>query len=31
MALNKLVVFNMTQYRKIVWMDSDTYALKVRG
>lgn len=29
MALNKLVVFNMTQYRKVVWMDSDTYALKV--
>ena len=28
MALNKLRVFNLTQYKKLVWMDSDTLALK---
>lgn len=29
MALNKLRVFNMTQYRKVIWMDSDTMVLQV--
>ena len=24
MALNKMQVFNMTAYRKVIWMDSDT-------
>ena len=28
MALNKLRVFNMTQYKKIMWMDGDTLMLK---
>lgn len=28
MALNKLLVFNMTQYRKVMWMDGDTFVLK---
>jgi hypothetical protein len=30
MALNKLRVFNMTQYKKVIWMDSDTMVLQVR-
>jgi hypothetical protein len=29
MALNKLRVFNMTQYKKVLWMDGDTMVLKV--
>lgn len=24
MALNKLIVFNMTEYRKLIFMDGDT-------
>ena len=28
MALNKLHVFNMTQYKKLLWMDGDTLVLK---
>ena len=28
MSLNKLVVFNLTQYRKVVFMDADTLALQ---
>ena len=31
MALNKLRVFNMTQYKKVLWMDGDTLVLKVCG
>ena len=30
MALNKLRVFNMTQFKKVIWMDGDTMVLKVR-
>jgi hypothetical protein len=30
MSLNRLVAFNMTQYKKLVWMDSDVLVLKVR-
>ena len=29
MALNKLRVFNMTRYKKALWMDSDTLVFKV--
>ena len=28
MALNKLRIFNMTQYKKVMWMDGDTLVLK---
>jgi hypothetical protein len=28
MALNKLHVFNLTQYKKVLWMDGDTLVLK---
>jgi hypothetical protein len=28
MAFNKLLVFNMSQYRKLMWMDSDAYVVK---
>lgn len=28
MAFNKLVVFGLTQYRKLMWMDADTYVLR---
>ena len=28
MALNKLRVFNLTQYKKVLWMDGDTLVLK---
>jgi hypothetical protein len=28
MAFNKLLVFNMTQYTKVMWMDSDDYVIK---
>ena len=28
MSLNRLVIFNMTEYKKIVWMDSDSIAVK---
>jgi len=28
MAFNKLLVFNMTQYRKVIWMDSDAYVVR---
>jgi len=28
MAFNKLRVFNLTQYRKLLWMDADTLVLK---
>ena len=27
-ALSKLLVFNMTQYKKLLWMDGDTLVLK---
>ena len=27
-ALSKLLVFNMTQYKKLLWMDSDTLVFK---
>ena len=29
MSLNKMQVFNMTQFRKIVFMDSDTLVFQV--
>lgn len=28
MALNKLEVFNLTQYRKIIWLDADDYFVR---
>jgi hypothetical protein len=28
MAFNKLLVFGMTKYKKIMWMDSDAYVIK---
>lgn len=28
MAFNKLLVFNMTQYRKLLWMDADAYVVR---
>lgn len=28
MSLNRLVLFNLTQYRKLIWMDSDVLVLK---
>jgi hypothetical protein len=28
MAFNKLLIFNMTEFRKILWMDSDTLVLQ---
>jgi len=28
MAFNKLLVFNMTQFRKVIWIDADSFVLK---
>lgn len=28
MAFNKLKIFNLTQYEKVIWMDSDTMVLR---